>query len=235
MTESTITVLHVEDDVELTELIQAYIRAHHDDIDVHTEWNGDDALAYLETTADVDCVLSDYQMPGVNGLELLEATRERWPDLPFILFTGRGSEWLAEQAITAGVTDYLQKRAGTNQLAMVVTRIRDAVNRHRTEGDAEQAFPFSTAEFKLMVKTIEDYAVFSLDEDGYVQTWNSGGEALKGTRARRSSASTSRSSIATRTSRPAFPNTISARQPPRAMSETRAGGCARGGQSSWRT
>lgn len=46
-------------------------------------------------------------MPGQNGIEFLETVCETYPYLPFILYTGKGSEEVASDAITAGVTDYL--------------------------------------------------------------------------------------------------------------------------------
>ena len=53
------------------------------------------------------------------------------PDLPFILFTGRGSEEVASEAISAGATDYLQKETGTSQYAVLANRIENAVTRHQ--------------------------------------------------------------------------------------------------------
>ncbi len=50
-----------------------------------------------------------------DGIEFLEAVREGHRDLPFILYTGKGSEEVASDAISAGVTDYLQKGSGTDQ------------------------------------------------------------------------------------------------------------------------
>nr|WP_252718750.1 response regulator [Haloarcula sp. CBA1122] len=56
-----------------------------------------------------DCVVSDYEMPEMDGLELLEEIRETNPSIPFILLTGRGDEETASAAIAAGVADYLLK------------------------------------------------------------------------------------------------------------------------------
>ena len=180
MSESSIAVLHVDDDREVVDLVREYVDIHYDNITISTEWNGDDALAYLERTDNVDCVISDYRMPGLNGLELLEAVRERWPDLPFILFTENGSEWVAERAITLDVTSYVQKRPGRDRLATLVDRIRKGVERYRDESTTDRTTHRTDAEFQLLVETAEDNAVFSLDEDGYVQSWNAGGERIKG-------------------------------------------------------
>lgn len=180
MTASHISVLLADDEEYWTELAQEYIQSHHDDITVHTVHNGDDALAYLETTGGVDCVVSDYQMPERTGLDLLVAVRDRWPDLPFILFTGRGSEDIAMRAINAGVTDYLQKQVGSTQFAILTNRIRNVVARHRAETELERATRQIEAQFELLVETVEDYAIYVLDQEGSIRTWNRGAEKIKG-------------------------------------------------------
>ncbi len=61
-------------------------------------------------------------MPGQDGIEFLESVRAIDEKLPFILFTGKGSEEVASEAISAGVTDYLQKHQGTDQYTMLANR-----------------------------------------------------------------------------------------------------------------
>jgi signal transduction histidine kinase len=70
-----------------------------------------------------DCVVSDYEMPGPDGIEFLERVRQEYGDLPFVLFTGKGTEEIASEAISAGVTDYLQKDTGTEQYSVLANRI----------------------------------------------------------------------------------------------------------------
>jgi len=72
-------------------------------------------------------------MPAQNGLEFLETIREEYPDLPFILYTSRGSEEVASEAISAGVTDYLQKEAGTGHYELLAKRITNAVDQYRAQ------------------------------------------------------------------------------------------------------
>jgi PAS domain S-box-containing protein len=72
-------------------------------------------------------------MPRVNGLELLKFVRARTPDLPFVIFAGRGSEAVASEAISAGVTDYFPKHTGSQQYECLATRVVDSVARHRAE------------------------------------------------------------------------------------------------------
>jgi DNA-binding NtrC family response regulator len=80
----------------------------------------------------LDCVVSDYDMHGLTGLELLEAVRAVDPDVPFILFTGKGSETIASRAISEGATDYLQMTSGTDQYTMLADRIENAVETYRS-------------------------------------------------------------------------------------------------------
>ncbi|WP_254279078.1 response regulator [Haloarcula marina] len=79
-----------------------------------------------------DAVVSDYEMPERNGLALLESVREAHPDLPCFVFTGKGSEAVASDAISIGVTDYLQKKPGLDQFTLLANRIRNAVERTET-------------------------------------------------------------------------------------------------------
>ncbi|MXR40180.1 PAS domain S-box protein [Halobaculum sp. WSA2] len=125
-TPDPIRVLHVDDEPEFTELVSTFLEREHDRIEVR---GATDAEAGLDVLADddIDCVVSDHDMPGRDGIEFLRAVREDHPDLPFLLFTGKGSEEIASEAISAGVTDYLQKGAGSDQYALLANRIVNAV------------------------------------------------------------------------------------------------------------
>ncbi|WP_435126009.1 response regulator [Halobaculum sp. D14] len=126
-----IRVLHVDDEPTFAELVATRLERQDDRFDVVTEHDAGDALDRL--SEDVDCIVSDYDMPGRNGIQFLEAVRSRSPDLPFILFTGKGSEELASEAISAGVTDYLQKGGGSDQYALLANRVRNAVDAARSK------------------------------------------------------------------------------------------------------
>jgi PAS domain S-box-containing protein len=127
-----IHVLHVDDDPDFAEMACEFLERESDRITAHAATSADDGLAYL-AEADVDCVVSDYRMPGTDGLDLLEAVRADHPELPFILFTGEGSEGLASEAVSAGVTDYFRKESGTEQFAVLANRVVDAVERRRQQ------------------------------------------------------------------------------------------------------
>jgi DNA-binding NtrC family response regulator len=66
-------------------------------------------------------------MPGTDGIEFLQQVRDEHPDLPFILFTGQGSEAVAKQALLSDVTDYVEKGIGTQQYEVLLSRLRKAM------------------------------------------------------------------------------------------------------------
>ena len=127
-------VLHVDDDVGLLDLTAAVLEREDERLTLHTESSAEAGLAWLRDHS-ADCVVSDYDMPRVNGLEFLEAVREEFPSLPFVLFTGKGSEEIASEAISAGVTDYLQKGRSNEQFTVLANRVRNLVEGRRAEAD----------------------------------------------------------------------------------------------------
>nr|WP_248897169.1 ATP-binding protein [Haloplanus sp. XH21] len=126
-----ILVLHVDDDPDFVTLAATFLERADERIVVETATDADDGMALLDDR-DIDCIVSDHDMSGQNGIEFLRDVRETHPDLPFILFTGKGSEQVASDAISAGVTDYLQKETGTDQYAVLANRITNAVESYRS-------------------------------------------------------------------------------------------------------
>jgi PAS domain S-box-containing protein len=133
----SIEVLHVDDDPGFTSLSADVLEREREGIAVTTASRADEALDRLEAGT-VDCVVSDYDMPGRNGIEFLERVRADHPDLPFILFTGKGSEEVASDAFSAGATDYLQKEGGTDQFTILANRIENYVGTARAARERER-------------------------------------------------------------------------------------------------
>jgi len=132
-----ISLVHVDDDSEFLSATDAFLTARAEDVEIDSITDPNAVLDYLERD-DVDCVISDYSMPEMDGLALLERVRETWPELPFVLYTGRGSEELASEAIAAGVTEYVQKGGGTSHYDLLLQRVRNAVAAHRSHQRAEE-------------------------------------------------------------------------------------------------
>jgi PAS domain S-box-containing protein len=128
---ASVRVLHVDDDREFASLTAAYLEEEYEEFAVETEPDATRALTRIREES-FDCVVSDYEMPQMTGLEFLREAREIDPDLPIVFFTGRGSEDVAAEAISAGVTDYLQKR-GPEQYTLLGNRIRHYVDKRRAE------------------------------------------------------------------------------------------------------
>jgi PAS domain S-box-containing protein len=128
----SVRVLHVDDEPDFADMAATFVEREDDRFDIETATSAGEGLDRLASD-DFDCVVSDYDMPGRSGIEFLEAVREEYPDLPFVLYTGKGSEEVASDAISAGVTDYLQKESGTGQYPVLANRIRNAVEKYRTQ------------------------------------------------------------------------------------------------------
>ncbi len=120
-----IRVLVVDEDPDVLELTETFLRRASDRIAVETETS---ASAALDRVADgaVDCVVSDFRMPAMDGLELFEAIRETDSDLPFFLFTAAADRETSEAARSAGVTGFVRKGAGTEHYDELADLITDA-------------------------------------------------------------------------------------------------------------
>ena len=133
----TITVLHVDDEPGFPDMVASFLVREDDRFEVKTA-NSPRRGAELLEREEIDCIVCDYDMPERDGIEFLESVRETRPDLPFILYTGKGSEAVASDAISAGATDYLQKQSGNEQYELLANRIRNAVERYDTERELQQ-------------------------------------------------------------------------------------------------
>ena len=131
-----VEVLCVDDEPNLLDLTETFLGRESDRIRVRTATTADEALGVLESR-DVDCVVSDYDLEHRTGLAFLRSVRDAHPHLPFVLFTGKGSEAVAADAISAGVTDYLQK-GGREQYARLANRVERAVDAARAERELER-------------------------------------------------------------------------------------------------
>jgi CheY-like chemotaxis protein len=84
--------------------------------------NGREALDQIERQRP-DLIVTDLQMPEMDGLELVSTVRQRFPLIPVILMTARGSEEIAVQALQSGAASYVPKRALPETLVENVTQV----------------------------------------------------------------------------------------------------------------
>jgi CheY-like chemotaxis protein/anti-sigma regulatory factor (Ser/Thr protein kinase) len=121
------------------------------------DWNviyasqGKEALAEIEKHIP-DLVLTDMQMPEMNGLELVAAVKEEYPLIPVVLMTAQGSEEIAVQALKHGAASYVPKRRLASDLRETVERVLGAADVDRSES-------------RLMHRVAEQQTTFVLEND----------------------------------------------------------------------
>jgi two-component system response regulator FlrC len=112
-------ILVVEDDAALREALMDTLELS--GYAAHAAADGEQALAWLEK-ANPGLVLSDVQMPGMDGHTLLRTLKARWPQVPVLLMTAYGQIDLAVQAMREGAADYLPKPFEPDRLLAAVAR-----------------------------------------------------------------------------------------------------------------
>ncbi len=133
-----ISVLYVDDDDSLLEIGKIYLERTKD-FTVTLQNSAKKALKTLKERS-FDAIVSDYQMPLMDGLEFLELVRQEYGELPFILFTGKGREEVVILALNRGVDFYLQKGGEPkSQFAELAHKIKQSVQRKRAELALEES------------------------------------------------------------------------------------------------
>src|SRR5512145_2441965 len=135
-----ISILYVDDEPELLGLCKIFLEQG-GEFRVTPISSVQESLDVLSNSS-FDAIISDYQMPDIDGLEFLKRVRSRDEDIPFILFTGRGREEVVIEAINNGVDFYLQKggdpKAQFAELGHKVKKAvksRDAIHALRMENE----------------------------------------------------------------------------------------------------
>ncbi|TKX77134.1 PAS domain S-box protein, partial [Halorubrum sp. SD626R] len=174
--EAGIRVLHVDDEPSFLDLAATYLERLDAEFRVRSETDVEAALDVLgDDTERIDCIVSDYEMPGADGLTFLERVRDRGFEVPFVLFTGKGSEEIASEAISAGATDYIQKQAGSDQYAVLANRVRNAVDQHR----ARRALAASEERLSRYIEQ-SPLGTIEYDETFQIERVNPAGEEILG-------------------------------------------------------
>ena len=128
-----ISLLYVDDEPALLDLCRRFLEQE-GDISVITVASAGEALALL-ASGKFDAIISDYQMPDIDGIAFLRTVRLQLPEMPFILFTG-GREEVVIEAINSGADSYVQKggdpRAQFKELSHL---IRQIVRRRKAENE----------------------------------------------------------------------------------------------------
>ncbi|MGA2309939.1 MAG: PAS domain S-box protein [Candidatus Bathyarchaeia archaeon] len=120
-----IRVLHVDDELDLLKIAKQCLELQ-GPFQVDTAGSVEEAFNKLKEK-EYDAVISDYQMPGKDGLEFLEMLRKNGNTIPFIMFTGKGREEVAIKSLNLGANQYLNKVGETEtvytELAHSITEL----------------------------------------------------------------------------------------------------------------
>lgn len=162
-----ISVLYVDDEPALLQLCKIYLERRQEFLITVSE-GATDALALLSEQS-FDAIISDYQMPGMDGLLFLKHLRDIGNDTPFIIFTGKGREDVVIEALNSGADFYLQKGGDPkSQFAELAKKIQYAVARKRSE----RALRESEDRYRNVIEDMDEL-ICRFDHDGRIIFVNS--------------------------------------------------------------
>jgi PAS domain S-box-containing protein len=126
------TLLYVDDEFALLDITKIYLERS-GELSVDTATSAIEAIGMLLNRR-YDAIISDYQMPEMDGIEFLKRIRTSGSTIPFIIFTGKGREEVVIQALNEGADFYLQKGGDPKaQFAELANIITQAVRRKKGE------------------------------------------------------------------------------------------------------
>ena len=129
-THDQIIVFHIDDDEYQLQFTKMFLESENPRLKVVSFGTFDELIDRIGDRH--DCVLSDFQMPQHNGIEICEIVKTI-EEIPFILYTGHGSEEVAQKAFETGVDDYLRKELKPSHYQVLARRIVQAVEKYRLD------------------------------------------------------------------------------------------------------
>ncbi len=121
-------------------------------------------------------IISDYEMPVMNGIDFLKELRSKGCKVPFIIFTGRGREEVVIEAINNGADFYLQKSGDPK---VIFTELNQMINQSVEKQRIHADFIKSERRFYEIINALPD-ATFAIDYRGRVIAWNRAMETMTG-------------------------------------------------------
>jgi len=161
---ATLRVLHVTESRSLDDLLSACSHPAADRLTVTTATDDEGRPWVADRKA--DCIVVDHEPPSVEGIELLEAVRKERRELPVILRTDSGSEELASNAISAGVSAYLH----TGQTEKLVDRVVELGEAYRADRERTQELE-RAADLLAKTERIADVGGWEIDPETREVFW----------------------------------------------------------------
>ena len=172
-------ILVADDNADMREYLRRMLSTRYDVISVS---DGKEALVSA-ARVHPDLVLADVMMPSLDGFALLQQMRAdlSLQDIPVIVLSARAGEEAKIEGLRMGADDYVVKPFNARELLARVSSILDLAQARRREADKlRQEVQQLNARYRLMVDAVTDYAIFMLDPDGIVTSWNAGARRFKG-------------------------------------------------------
>ena len=116
-------ILIVEDEPKMLRLLELHLSE--EGFTTHTAQDAETGLKILNREK-IDLVVTDFKLPGMNGLEFLQATKRVDASLPFVVMTAYGSVETAVEAMKAGASDYVLKPFSLEEMSLVIRKELDA-------------------------------------------------------------------------------------------------------------
>lgn len=132
----TVRILLVDDNPRIGEVTTTYLERENPHFTVVFEQDPEVGLSRINEE-EIDCVIADYDMPRMDGLDLLRRVRETNPDLPFLIVTGHGNMEVAAEAREAGASGYHQKGVDSYQYTELAGKIERAIDQQTPNTTAE--------------------------------------------------------------------------------------------------
>jgi PAS domain S-box-containing protein len=127
-----IKILHIDDEPDFLASTKLFLERRNKNFSVDTATSAEEGLALLKEDG-YDVVVADYKLLGMDGLELFQHLRENGNTIPFIMFTGKGREEVAMEALNRGANYYLQKDGNIEYLyGNLAEAIKEKVEQKRT-------------------------------------------------------------------------------------------------------
>ena len=168
MFQKTLKVIALDNEPNQVKWIKLFLENIDKDLIVETFNHPYEILERIKETH-YDCILSEYTLPEMNGVELALKVKE-FKDIPFVLYTGRGSEEIVLEAFAAGVDGYVRKEADPEHYEKVAREIRKAVERGGRFKSVECIKNNSLPDFPKAIA--QGRSVIILYEDGAKQIWS---------------------------------------------------------------
>jgi PAS domain S-box-containing protein len=174
-----ITVLYVDDEPVMLDTFRLFLEKD-SEFRVITALSAKAALELLET-AGCDAIISDYEMPEIDGIQFLKIIREKYPRMPFIIFTGKGREEIVIESLNYGADYYVRKGGEPRaQFAEISSKVRHAVELRESQDKVARLnrlylvlSRINEAIVRIHSRRLlmEEVCKIAVEEGGFIRAW----------------------------------------------------------------